>query len=190
MTQNIVNLSLDEAKKQLGKTVSIFLLALVSATVYAEDYSKRVGSKLEKISVSGNHAHGEFVTFSYADSKDKKMVSNNDGALSLALRPNFLALEITPVDFRAWNEEDDRLVCIPSANKKCALTVVGNKQAISLPDACGNYSLLEAWDRYDMLLDGLEIDNPALVEEFNNAEVCFLTMREVCGTTSSSICNM
>jgi len=194
MTKNTTNLSLEEAKKQFCKTASIFALLLFCVTpspsVRANDHAKTVESKVEKITLSGDHINGDFVVLSYTDLKQKKRVPDRDAALSLLSRPNFQAIEARPVNLGAWQEEGDKLVCTPSANKKCAIAIRRNEQTISLPDACGNYSLLEAWDRYDMLMDGIELDNPALVEAFQQAEICFLTMRKACGATSSSICNM
>lgn len=191
MTTNITSPSHEWAKKHLCKTVPIFLLALCAVTAYAKDSSKSVKPKLEKVTISGDHTNGDFVTFSYADSTRKEFATNLKPLLPTVPDSGSPPVEIIPMDFSVWNPEGDRLLaCDPLVNKECALKVVINNHAISLPDACGNYSLLEAWDRYSLSLDGIELDNPALVEAFNKAEKCFITMQEACGSTNSSICNM
>jgi hypothetical protein len=120
---------LKAAKSTLIKTVflSAAMLALGSATAYAEDYPEYPGLTLETVTVKGDHHKDDTITLTYKDAEGKKIVKSTAkiGIPKVAATATPTSFQITPNVSTGWDDKNDATVCSLSKSK-CEVSVYKN----------------------------------------------------------------
>ncbi|MCD6027728.1 MAG: hypothetical protein K0R08_2247 [Solimicrobium sp.] len=190
-TSNKHNSGKISAKAKFCKTffLSISVLTLCSAPIHAEVCPPNRGHVLKKVELRGDNENGDSVTCTYTDVNEKEIIfnkGNKSGAGNLHANP----LVVTPANAADWRDAQDGLVCKPMTNNRCEF-INKNMETIHFPDQCGNYSLMEAWERYYKLADALEFTvDEFLSTKFGEAGRCFEMLQEMCKGNTSAYCKV
>lgn len=111
-------------KSNLCKSVvlSISMVALSSATAYAEGYPRYAGLTLETVTLKGDHVNDDSLTLTYRDAKGNKVVKSTD---TVSSKTNSTSLIVTPAGSTGWFHQANGLECDLSKSK-CEVKALKN----------------------------------------------------------------